>query len=113
MRAPVFLLAAFLLAGCETPPRTADRPLRDILFGSCLNKTEHPMLDRTARLPMDLFVFLGDNIYADTTNMMVMRAKYDALKATPFFQTVRRKAPVLATWLLSMIIPFPMGKPGQ
>ncbi|PAW86567.1 MAG: phosphodiesterase [Pedosphaera sp. Tous-C6FEB] len=91
-------VAALLLAGCAAPPRSADGPLREILFGSCLNKTVHPMLDRTARLPMDLFVFLGDNIYADTTNMMVMRAKYDALKATPFFQSVRRKAPVLATW---------------
>jgi alkaline phosphatase D len=99
MRLPLLLLAALLLAGCGTAARhDASRPMRDILFGSCLNKTEHPMLDRTARLPMDLFVFLGDNIYADTTNMMVMRAKYDALKATPFFQTVRRKAPLLATW---------------
>lgn len=99
MRLPLLLLLpALLLAACQAPPRSANQPLRDILFGSCLNKTEHPMLDRTARLPMDLFVFLGDNIYADTTNMMVMRAKYDALKATPFFQSIRRKVPVLATW---------------
>lgn len=98
MRLPLLLFAC-LLVGCQSPTRQAtDRPLHDILFGSCLNKTVHPMLDRTATLPMDLFVFLGDNIYADTTNMMVMRAKYDALKATPFFKTVRHKAPVLATW---------------
>ena len=56
------------------------------------------MLDRTLTLPMDLFLFLGDNIYADTRDMTVMRAKYDALKASRFFQELRRRGPVLATW---------------
>jgi len=73
-------------------------PLREIIFGSCLDKTEHPMLDRTLTLPMDLFLFLGDNIYADTTDMAVMRRKYDALKASRFFVGLRAKAPILATW---------------
>ena len=27
--------------------------------------------------PADLAIFLGDNIYADTSDMAVMRAKYD------------------------------------
>ncbi len=76
----------------------AAEPLEHIAFGSCLNKTEHPVLDRTLTLPMDLFVFLGDNIYADTTNMTVMRAKYDALKGSTFFQGLRKKTPILATW---------------
>lgn len=73
-------------------------PLRHVVFGSCLDKTEHPMLDRAASLPMDLFLFMGDNIYADTTDMAVMRTKYQALGASTFFQTVRSKAVVLATW---------------
>jgi alkaline phosphatase D len=73
-------------------------PLRQVVFGSCLDKTEHPMLDRAAALPMDLFLFMGDNIYADTTDMAVMRAKYQALGASTFFQTVRSKAVILATW---------------
>ncbi len=75
-----------------------DEPVRNIVFGSCLNKTDHPMLDRTLTLPMDLFVFLGDNVYADTTDMQVMRAKYDALKESRFFQGLRKKATILATW---------------
>lgn len=73
-------------------------PLRDVVFGSCLNTTEHPMLDRTATLPMDLFLFMGDNIYADTSDMSVMRAKYQALAQSSFFQALRAKAPILATW---------------
>ncbi len=89
-------LGAFVLA--PVAARCADTALQHVVFGSCLNKTEHPLLDRTLMLPMDLFVFMGDNIYADTTNMTVMRAKYDALKTSAFFQGLRKKAPILATW---------------
>jgi alkaline phosphatase D len=88
------LLLPLLLAAAAP----AETPLRHIVFGSCLDKTEHPMLDRTLTLPMDLFLFLGDNIYADTRDMAVMRAKYDTLKASRFFQELRRRGPVLATW---------------
>jgi phosphodiesterase/alkaline phosphatase D-like protein len=69
-----------------------------VAFGSCLNKTEHPMLDQALKLPMDLFVFLGDNIYADTTDIAELRAKYDALKQSRFFRELRKKATILATW---------------
>lgn len=74
------------------------KPLQDIVFGSCLNVTEHPMLDKAATLPMDLFLFMGDNIYADTSDMAVMREKYHALAISPFFQSLRAAAPILATW---------------
>ena len=56
------------------------------------------MLDRTLTLPFDLFILLGDNVYADTTNASVMAAKYRVRKESAFFQTLRKKAPVLATW---------------
>ncbi|MES2505989.1 MAG: alkaline phosphatase D family protein [Verrucomicrobiota bacterium] len=74
------------------------QPLQHIVFGSCLDLTEHPMLDRTLTLPMDLFLFMGDNIYADTEDMAKMRAKYVALGQSSFFQGLRAKTPVLATW---------------
>jgi alkaline phosphatase D len=76
----------------------ADQPLRHIVLGSCIESTEHPMLDTTLTLPMDLFLFMGDNIYADTTDMAVMRAKYNRLKESRFFRGIRAKAPILATW---------------
>lgn len=73
-------------------------PLQHIVFGSCLDVTDHPMLNRTITLPMDLFLFMGDNIYADTTDMVVMREKYHALGQSTFFQALRPRAPILATW---------------
>ena len=97
MKGMYFLsLLAFALAAL--PAGRGQAPLTDIVLGSCLKQVDHPMLDRTLTLPMDLFLFLGDNIYADTRDMTVMRAKYDALKASRFFQELRRRGPVLATW---------------
>jgi alkaline phosphatase D len=91
-------LSLLALALVALPAGRAQAPLTDIVLGSCLKQVDHPMLDRTLTLPMDLFLFLGDNIYADTRDMAVMRAKYDALKASRFFQELRRRGPVLATW---------------
>ena len=45
-----------------------------------------------------LFIFLGDNIYADTTDAQVMQAKYDLLKADPGFKKLTGTLPILATW---------------
>jgi alkaline phosphatase D len=96
---PFFLTACCSLAVCLADQHhSPHEPIREIVFGSCLNMTEHPMLERTLTLPMDLFIFLGDNIYADTTDMAVMRKKYDALKQSRFFRGLRQKAVILATW---------------
>lgn len=56
------------------------------------------MLDRVLTLPFDLFILLGDNIYADTTNAAVMAAKYRVRKESAFFQALRKRGPVIATW---------------
>lgn len=97
MKMPHFLPLLALALGA-LPAGRGQAHLTDIVLGSCLKQVDHPMLDRTLTLPMDLFLFLGDNIYADTRDMTVMRAKYDALKASRFFQELRRRGPVLATW---------------
>ena len=82
----VRLLPLLVLLTFALPAGRGQTPIADIVFGSCLKVVDHPMLERTLTLPMDLFLFLGDNIYADTQDMAVMRAKYDALKASRFFQ---------------------------
>lgn len=74
-------------------------PVARILFGSCV-KQDRPMpifktiIDRKP----ELFLFLGDNIYADTTDMDVMQAKYAKLKADAGFAHLLRTCPVLAIW---------------
>lgn len=80
-------------------PASAEQPPGRILFGSCI-KQDRPMPifeSILARRP-DLFLFLGDNIYADTTDMDEMRAKYDKLGADPGFAELVRTVPTLAIW---------------
>lgn len=74
-----------------------EQPLQHIIFGSCLDTHEHPLLDRTLTLPRDLFIFMGDNIYADTGGLQMMREKYALLKSSRFFLGLKHK-PILATW---------------
>jgi alkaline phosphatase D len=96
-RVRFLLLFLGALAVAPIPVRAAEI-VQNIAFGSCIRNLDHPMLDRVLTLPMDLFLFTGDNIYGDTEDMSVMRAKYDALKASRFFRELRRRVPVLATW---------------
>jgi alkaline phosphatase D len=47
----------------------------------------------------DAFVWMGDNIYGDTTTMSTMRQKYDAKKAdASYAQFLAAGIPTLATW---------------
>ena len=70
-----------------------------IAFGSCAEETKHqPVLDLVVKHKPDIFVYLGDNIYADTKDMKVMQAKYDSLAAKPEFQRLKKSNPLFATW---------------
>jgi alkaline phosphatase D len=73
------------------------KPLENILFGSCLDTHDHPMLDRALLLPWDLFIFMGDNVYADKGGIPMMQEKYALLKNSRFFRGLKNK-PILATW---------------
>jgi alkaline phosphatase D len=70
-----------------------------IAFGSC-NDTRLPQTVWTAVLAQapDLWIWLGDNIYADTTDMTVMRGLSDALRAEPGYAALRARARVIGTW---------------
>ena len=90
-------LASLPAIGLATVSAAEEPPLQDIIFGSCLDTHEHPMLDRTLTLPRDLFVFMGDNIYADKGGIPMMKEKYALLKQSRFFQGLKNR-PILATW---------------
>ena len=81
------------------PTRSENNPLRRIMFGSCIKQMHPaPILGTIAKQHPDLFIFLGDNIYGDTDDMAVMRAKYKRLGELPGFKALRDSTPILATW---------------
>ncbi len=76
-----------------------DTAITRIAFGSCCHQDkDQPIWANVNRFAPELFIFLGDNIYGDTEDMAVMRAKYAKLGAKPGFQELRKKSKVIATW---------------
>ncbi len=76
-----------------------EAPLSRIAFGSCLKENRPaPIWDAIVATRPQAFLFIGDNIYADTEDMAVMREKYAKLGAMPGYQALKKIAPIYATW---------------
>lgn len=70
-----------------------------IAFGSCaFQEAEQLIWNAVLESRPDLFIFLGDNIYGDTEDIAVLRAKYAQLGAQPGYRQLRALTPVVATW---------------
>ncbi|MGB8193034.1 MAG: alkaline phosphatase D family protein [Chitinophagaceae bacterium] len=79
--------------------QTASPLVSKIAFGSCAHESDaQPILDEVLKQKPDVFVYLGDNIYGDTRDMNVLRAKYAKLAAKPEFQRLKKNVRMLATW---------------
>ena len=70
-----------------------------IAFGSC-NRVDRPNLfwDDIAALEPDLWIWGGDNIYADTDDMDRMKAMYIEQQKQPGYARLVRTVPVIGTW---------------
>lgn len=98
MRLHTFLIL-FLFSGVIAASEPAQAPVRRIAFGSCANQGKpQPIWDGINALKPEIFVFLGDNIYADTTDMAVMKKKYEQFAVVPGFQRLKQSSKILATW---------------
>lgn len=76
-----------------------DQPLSRIAFGSCAKQDRpQPIWESVVAAQPQLFLFLGDNIYADTEDMQVMWNKYQQLGGMPGYQKLKQTCPILATW---------------
>jgi alkaline phosphatase D len=83
----------------KAPAITAQSPLQRIAFGSCATQARpQPIWNAVVAAKPELTLLLGDNIYGDTLDMDVMRAKYAKLAAMPGFQLLRKTCPIFATW---------------
>ena len=97
--------AAIAAAESAAAPASSDphpalgRTLARIGFGSCAEAGKpQPIWEPILARNCDLFVFLGDNIYANTRDATAMRAKYAELAKQPGFARLRAEIPVVAIW---------------
>ncbi len=80
------------------PVDTLTAPLV-IAFGSCnkLDKPQNMWSDVAANNP-NLWIWLGDIIYADTTDMKALSAMYKRLKTNPDYKKLRAKAQIVGVY---------------
>ncbi len=80
-------------------PTDFSAPLKRIAFGSCnkqnLPQTIWPAITRSAP---DLWVWMGDNVYADATELAKIEATYAVLLANPSYSAFRAATPIVGTW---------------
>ncbi|WP_031425694.1 alkaline phosphatase D family protein [Flavimarina sp. Hel_I_48] len=97
----IFFLICLVMGGiyAQKPDNSVDNKAFVIAFGSC-NKVEepNPFWEQVTTLEPDLFIWGGDNIYADTGNMKKMEKMYNAQNANPEYAKVKAQIPIMATW---------------
>lgn len=73
--------------------------LQRIAFGSCADQTKDQLIwTEVLAADPDLFVMLGDNVYADTDDPAELQASYAMLAQQPGFQRLRETTEIIATW---------------
>jgi len=88
-----------IILTCIWSAALGQETLNRIAFGSCgLHFGKNRIYKNIIEKEPDLWIALGDNIYADTEDMDKMAAKYAQLAANPNFQALREKVPIIATW---------------
>jgi len=70
-----------------------------ISFGSCHKPGKNEQIfERIAATQPQFFLWLGDNVYADTEDMGKMRKQYDKLNSIPSYQALQQQTKVYAIW---------------
>ncbi|EMI21831.1 phosphodiesterase/alkaline phosphatase D [Rhodopirellula maiorica SM1] len=98
--ATVFTLIPFVASSAEPAgDSVSESVISRVVFGSCIQQDRPtPIFPVMLSAKPELLLFLGDNIYADTADIDVMRAKYDLLAKNNGFQALMSACPVMATW---------------
>ncbi|MFO7781294.1 MAG: alkaline phosphatase D family protein [Spirochaetia bacterium] len=93
-------VSLFLIIAASLPAQSGDEaPDEVIMFGSCLwQNRAHPALGVAVEREPDAFVFLGDNVYADSTNPVQIQDAYDRLAQSDLYRELRQNTDVYAVW---------------
>jgi alkaline phosphatase D len=99
---PLLICTLLLLNACKhaTQPNIDSlQSIQNIAFGSCnrqdLDQSYWPIIQ--AQNP-DLWLWLGDNVYADTEDMNLMADIYQQQKTNPFYQNFSKTIPINGIW---------------
>ena len=97
--AVALLVLAGLIGYSTTARQTPAPPLTHIALGSCNKQYEpQPLWSTILSHNPDLWIWLGDNIYADTKDMDTMASKYEQQTQHSGYQKVQATTPIIGTW---------------
>lgn len=98
-RCCLFTIIVTLLGICATSSTADDRALSRIAFGSCCKQDRpQPIWETIVAADPDVFLFIGDNIYGDSDDMEVLKAKWQQLGSDAGYQQLKATCPIFATW---------------
>uniref|UniRef100_A0A7V2ZKL6 Alkaline phosphatase family protein n=1 Tax=Ignavibacterium album TaxID=591197 RepID=A0A7V2ZKL6_9BACT len=70
-----------------------------IAFGSCSDEDkDQPILNLIVKHNPDLFIYLGDNVYADTKDTNELKKAYNKLASKTEFKNLKQNTRIIATW---------------
>ena len=98
--AAAVLLALVVVDDTRTAADRSDEvPLERIAFGSCNKQYEpQPLWNPIRGHDPGLWIWLGDNVYADTEDMTKMRAIYRQQRRNSGYAALRRETSIIGTW---------------
>ncbi|HAS43647.1 MAG TPA: alkaline phosphatase [Microscillaceae bacterium] len=95
-----FILGLFLVVNWVQQDIFAQtKPAFTIAFGSC-NRQDlpQPLWKEIIKNKPNVWIWLGDNIYGDTEDMQLMKAKYDQVLANPDYWALTQVTKVMGIW---------------
>lgn len=102
MRRSVVRLAAVIVTAALAAGLGAsqvERPLTRIAFGSCALQSEpQPIWERVLAAKPDLFISLGDLVYAKENDPAALRSALDLMMELPHFRRLKQNVPFMAIW---------------
>lgn len=91
--------AAAVVAPVPGPALDPSIELYRLAFGSCLDQDKpQPIFEPISAYDPQVFVMLGDNVYADAEDEARLVEAYGQLGASEGYRALRATTPVLATW---------------
>lgn len=80
-------------------PGFSQEPIARIACGSCYKaERDNGIFKAIAAENPEVFLFMGDNIYADTSDPKVMKQKYNRLNLQPDYAAFAKTVPVIPIW---------------
>ncbi|MGB0789617.1 MAG: alkaline phosphatase D family protein, partial [Marinirhabdus sp.] len=111
---PLFLLFPTLLYNCGTPAQQAKGTAKTapeaiyaesaageiaVVFASCNDQDRpQPLWKAILQNRPDLFIWGGDNVYADTADMQKMEADYQKIADNPDYNALKKSTKIIGTW---------------